>query len=287
MTSWVKNQPVAALRRATILIYEDDGVTPAPMATDFTGCTTIREGNNAYVSAAGSLINVGIDGEWYYEATQPETNVDATEVVIKVDKVGFATARAIAAIDFSSTTWVKNQTVASLRRATVFVYEDDGVTPAPMATDFTGCVTIREGNNAYTGAVGSFVNVGVDGEWYYEATQTETNVDATEVVVRVVKAAFATARAIASIALTGGPTPAVVVPPLPPGFGTSPSTPVLQHDADVFVVIPTAINVCLMASENISDNLRAQQPSDLALLSMYKRAYLIAYETDEIALVRQ
>lgn len=85
-----------------------------------------------------------------------------------------------------------------------------------------------------------------------------------------------------------GETPTVVTSaPLPPGFGTSPSTPVLQHDAHVLVVIPTAINTCLMASENISDNLRAQQSSDLALPSMYKRAFLVAYETDEIALVRQ
>lgn len=85
-----------------------------------------------------------------------------------------------------------------------------------------------------------------------------------------------------------GTTPTVVVGPTPPpGFGTSPAAPVLQHDAHVLVVIPTSINVTLMASENVSDNLRAQQPSDLELPSMYKRAFLIAYETDEIALVRQ
>ena len=85
----------------------------------------------------------------------------------------------------------------------------------------------------------------------------------------------------------GGGFVAVVETPPPPGFGVSPSTPQLQHDAYVLVAIPTAANVCLMASENISDNLRAQQASDLELPSMYKRAYLIAYETDEIALVRQ
>lgn len=83
------------------------------------------------------------------------------------------------------------------------------------------------------------------------------------------------------------PTPVVPTGQLPPGFGTSPSAPVLSHDAYVFVTIPTAINVCLLASENITDNLRAQQASDLVLPSLYKRAYLVAYETDEIALVRQ
>ncbi len=84
-----------------------------------------------------------------------------------------------------------------------------------------------------------------------------------------------------------GTIPTVVSPTFPPGFGTTTSAPTMQHDAHVLVVIPTAINACLMASENVSDNLRARQPSDLALPSMYKRAYLVAYETDEIALVRQ
>lgn len=69
------------------------------------------------------------------------------------------------------------------------------------------------------------------------------------------------------------------------GIGSAHASVVAQ--ASVVVVVPTAVNVCLMASENISDNLRAQQLADLALPSMYKRAYLIAYETDEIALVRQ
>lgn len=83
------------------------------------------------------------------------------------------------------------------------------------------------------------------------------------------------------------PSPVVPAVSLPPGFGTSPSAPVLDHDAYVLVTIPTAPNVCLIAAENISDNLRAQQATDLVLPSLYKRAFLVAYETDEIALVRQ
>lgn len=61
----------------------------------------------------------------------------------------------------------------------------------------------------------------------------------------------------------------------------------LPSDVRVIVTIPTAINTCLIAAENITDNLRAQQPSDLELPSLYKRAFLVAYETDEIALVRK
>lgn len=54
----------------------------------------------------------------------------------------------------------------------------------------------------------------------------------------------------------------------------------------VMIVVPTATNVCLMASENIVDNLRVRQAANLTLPSLYKRAYFIAYETDEIAVVK-
>lgn len=85
------------------------------------------------------------------------------------------------------------------------------------------------------------------------------------------------------------PDPAPPVAPLrlPPNFGVKTDTPFLVNDARVVVLIPTAINTCLIAAENITDNLRAQQASDLELPSLYKRAFLVAYETDEIALVRK
>lgn len=53
------------------------------------------------------------------------------------------------------------------------------------------------------------------------------------------------------------------------------------------VIVPTAINVALMVAENITDNLRAQQASDLTLPSLYKRAYLVVNTTDEVAIVRR
>lgn len=55
---------------------------------------------------------------------------------------------------------------------------------------------------------------------------------------------------------------------------------------DVFLVIPTAYNICLLAAENITNNLRIQRSSDLGLPSMYRRAYLVAYETDEVAVAK-
>jgi hypothetical protein len=61
----------------------------------------------------------------------------------------------------------------------------------------------------------------------------------------------------------------------------------VADDAKVTLIIPTAINMVLVANENIVYNLRKQQASDLQLLSIYKRAFLITNETDEIITIRQ
>jgi hypothetical protein len=78
-----------------------------------------------------------------------------------------------------------------------------------------------------------------------------------------------------------------LVPPKNLWLETSAAFRLSDSDASVIVVIPTAINTCLIAAENITDNLRAKQASDLELPSLYKRAFLVAYETDETALVRK
>lgn len=61
----------------------------------------------------------------------------------------------------------------------------------------------------------------------------------------------------------------------------------LSNDVQIDVVIPTAANTLLLVSENISANLLKGQPADVQLPSLYKRAYLVVYETDEIAVARQ
>ena len=61
----------------------------------------------------------------------------------------------------------------------------------------------------------------------------------------------------------------------------------VDNNARVDVIVPTAINIVLMVNDNIISNLRKAQASDLVLPSIYKRAYLVVNETDEIAIVRQ
>ena len=62
--------------------------------------------------------------------------------------------------------------------------------------------------------------------------------------------------------------------------------PTVADDTKVVVIIPTATNIVLMASENISLNLIKGEDAHITLPSLYKRAYLIVNETDEIAILR-
>lgn len=79
---------------------------------------------------------------------------------------------------------------------------------------------------------------------------------------------------------TPTPTAPVAAPPAPSAQG------IAQASGPVVIVVPTAVNTLLMVAENIVANLRAGQSSNLTLPSLYKRAYLIAYETDEVAVVK-
>lgn len=60
----------------------------------------------------------------------------------------------------------------------------------------------------------------------------------------------------------------------------------VRDDVKVQIILPTAINIVLMVSENISDNLRLAKASDLTLPSLYRRAFLIVGETDEVGILR-
>lgn len=63
------------------------------------------------------------------------------------------------------------------------------------------------------------------------------------------------------------------------------SAPV-RDDVKVVLVVPTAINVVLLVNENITDNLRLNKASDLELPNLYRRAFLIVGETDEVGILR-
>ncbi len=74
------------------------------------------------------------------------------------------------------------------------------------------------------------------------------------------------------------PLPPTPPPPLPVPTGVPTGT--------VMVMMPSAPNICMMVAENITTNLRRRQAADLVLPSLYKRAYLITSELDEIAVTK-
>lgn len=86
--------------------------------------------------------------------------------------------------------------------------------------------------------------------------------------------------------VAGGGSDVVPTPVGPPEPPDALAFDVATTSTQVLIVVPTAVNVALMVSENIVDNLRVQQAANLTLPSVYKRAYLVANETDEIALVK-
>ena len=61
----------------------------------------------------------------------------------------------------------------------------------------------------------------------------------------------------------------------------------IRDDAQIDILIPTAINFVLLVNDNVMRNMRLQQNPDLSLPSLYKRALLVVNETDEVAIVRQ
>ncbi len=61
----------------------------------------------------------------------------------------------------------------------------------------------------------------------------------------------------------------------------------IRDDAQIDIIIPTAINFILLVNENVIRNMRLRQDPDLSLPSLYKRALLVVNEMSEVAIVRQ
>jgi len=54
---------------------------------------------------------------------------------------------------------------------------------------------------------------------------------------------------------------------------------------NIKIVLPTGVDMILLAHENITANLLRDRTSDLQLPSLYRRAYMIVNETSEVAIV--
>ena len=52
------------------------------------------------------------------------------------------------------------------------------------------------------------------------------------------------------------------------------------------LMVPTAVNIVNLVSQNIADNMRRRQDSEIELLSLYRLAYTIHYNTGELLVTR-
>ena len=181
MTLWQANEPDAARRCVGMYIVEDDGVTPAPHSTNFAGHVMIRQGSTIVVAAEGTLENIGgYDGAFLYTATQAETDFDGIEFEVFIDWAGeYNYSSSIAHV--SQDGWIRNETDANRRCVSMIIVEDDGVTLAPIGTNFSGHVMVRQGGDTVAAASGTLENIGgYAGKFLYTATQAETDYDGCE-----------------------------------------------------------------------------------------------------------
>ena len=52
------------------------------------------------------------------------------------------------------------------------------------------------------------------------------------------------------------------------------------------LMVPTAVNIINLVSQNITDNLRRRQDSDITLPSLYRLAFTMHYNTGELLVTR-
>lgn len=88
------------------------------------------------------------------------------------------------------TTWKHNEATAAARRCVLDIASLADGSWAPLATSFAGKIQIRLGGVVWTAAGGTLTNTGFDGHWVYEALQSETNLTANEVELRIVDATY-------------------------------------------------------------------------------------------------
>lgn len=183
MTTWFKNQPTAALRRCVLNIASLVDGSWAPVTTSLTGKVFYRAGDESYVAASGTLSNlrrplVQADNTFTVDAGTDVVTLSASDPATGSGPFQLTTTLADLPLNLTTATdywWIRTgantgRLAISLTAALAGSYVDIGDAG-------TGTHTISD--TADTEQL-------VEGKWLYEATQTETNVTATEVEIAVI-----------------------------------------------------------------------------------------------------
>lgn len=275
------------LRRIPIRILTLDGTLASSVDTLSPPPTVLVARNDGtLVSADGLLGHVSNEPRLhFYEASAAEALTQGFLLVI----VTHSTIQTAIEDDFVGSTFQAGETDPAKLRLPLTIY--DLGSPQTLVTGVVATGSQLQSSldgEAFADDAGSLVEIGL-GAYYWQAVPAVA-ASVRKAYVRVSVPGTDVALAWVDV-VEGVPSDVAQLPEitLPPGLAVSASASVATAttEARVIVTIPTAINTCLIAAENITDNLRAQQPSDLELPSLYKRAFFVAYVTDEIALVRR
>lgn len=134
MAEWFQNEANPALRRVTVDIYYEDGVSYAPFNAESSpgvplsaADCKVRKGNFAWVAAGGTLTNTGVDGKWVYEASQAEINYVGTEFeVMFVPPIGLPPglgfARAVSYVVMKQPQNISTSSIADIVTGVIFTF---------------------------------------------------------------------------------------------------------------------------------------------------------------------
>lgn len=185
MAKFRKNEATAAKRRVALYVYLSDGVTPAPLATNW-----------AAVAASVALIGTH---HATVQATTPGVGGNVLTIKLKNDGAGagnltnsgndytFHYATGVTTMANLATALTASGVLTLAGYTGTDVLTNPGDTQGPLALVLGQDIgfRVRAGAFAYADSAGTNTNTGVDGEWVYEATQAELNFTGSEFGVKV------------------------------------------------------------------------------------------------------
>lgn len=202
MANFQKNETIAAKRRCDLIVYLLDGVTYAPRGTSFAGLIYVSQSISQYVAAGGTLTN----------KRRPFTFADITISAFTANPTNTATAAAHGLqtgdgpVRLTTTGALPTGLATGTDYWIIKVDANTVAFAASLALAYAGTkvvfTTTGSGTNkiTVTGA-GSAVQRGLDGLFTYEATQAETNTDASEFTVIIEDGQVTYARSFTTVAM--------------------------------------------------------------------------------------
>lgn len=184
-------QPVDALRDLEVFLYEDDGATPAPIDTPFTG----RQAKRLLSGTTGVLTSVLLS------YVDPGINGNTYSVAFVADGLGAGNVSAAGndlTYHFQSGVTTVAQAQAQLLGfgilfsgtfvgSAVLTTPNDVFTARKLAGGVDAALFVRSGGVTWLSFEGTWTNTGIAGSWIYQYTIGELDFIGSQVSLRVTK----------------------------------------------------------------------------------------------------